>query len=54
VVVATAHPAKFESIVEPLIGETIPVPKELEAILRRPSSVEVLSPKLAELRAALL
>ena len=30
ILVATAHPAKFETIVEPLIGETVPVPAELE------------------------
>ncbi len=42
ILVATAHPAKFETIVEPLIGETVPVPEELAAILARPSrSVEI-------------
>lgn len=39
VLVATAHPAKFESIVEPLIGRDVPVPPALEAILERPSRV---------------
>jgi threonine synthase len=29
VLVATAHPAKFETIVEPLIGEAVPLPEEL-------------------------
>lgn len=33
IVVATAHPAKFETIVEPLIGETIAVPAALQASL---------------------
>ena len=37
ILVATAHPAKFETIVEPLIGETVPLPEELAEILARPS-----------------
>jgi threonine synthase len=40
--VATAHPAKFETIVEPLIGEALALPPELAGILSRPSrSVEI-------------
>ncbi|MDH3532869.1 MAG: threonine synthase [Gammaproteobacteria bacterium] len=37
IIVATAHPAKFETVVEPLIGTTVPLPRELAAILARPS-----------------
>jgi len=37
ILVATAHPAKFETIVEPLIAETLALPRELEEILSRPS-----------------
>jgi threonine synthase len=37
ILVATAHPAKFETIVEPLIGEKVALPPELAAILSRPS-----------------
>ncbi len=37
VLVATAHPAKFESVVEPLIGETVDVPPALAALLDRPA-----------------
>ncbi len=37
ILVATAHPAKFETIVEPLIGEEVALPVELEEILSRPS-----------------
>ena len=37
ILVATAHPAKFETIVEPLIGTTVPLPDELAEILARPS-----------------
>ncbi|MCG8463931.1 MAG: threonine synthase [Xanthomonadales bacterium] len=36
-VVATAHPAKFETIVEPLIGRALPVPQALAAMLQRPA-----------------
>src|SRR5690606_37997186 len=35
IVVATAHPAKFESIVEPLIGRAVEVPPALEALFER-------------------
>jgi len=42
ILVATAHPAKFETIVEPLIGETLELPRELAGILSRPSrSVDI-------------
>ena len=46
IAVATAHPAKFETIVEPLIGESVPLPAALEAILSRPSSVVDMEPEL--------
>ena len=42
ILVATAHPAKFETIVEPLIGEALALPRDLTDILSRPSrSVEI-------------
>lgn len=41
-VVATAHPAKFESVVEPLIGHAVPVPAALGAMLERSASAEPL------------
>ncbi|KFN44575.1 threonine synthase [Arenimonas oryziterrae] len=53
-VVATAHPAKFESIVEPLIGEPVPVPPALAALLERPARAEPLAADYAALRARLL
>jgi threonine synthase len=37
ILVATAHPAKFETIVEPLIDDAVPLPAELAEILSRPS-----------------
>lgn len=37
VLVATAHPAKFETIVEPLVGDTVAPPPALAALLSLPS-----------------
>ncbi|MBD8881807.1 threonine synthase [Rhodanobacter sp. 7MK24] len=42
-VVATAHPAKFEQVVEPLIGRAVDVPPALAAMLQRSASAEPLS-----------
>jgi threonine synthase len=49
VIAATAHAAKFEEIVEPLIGETISVPAELAHILEWPSSFETIDANTAEI-----
>jgi threonine synthase len=54
IVVATAHPAKFEGVVEPLIGREVEVPAELQRLLDRPSRAEPLEPTLDALRAALV
>jgi threonine synthase len=53
-VVATAHPAKFEMVVEPLVGHAVEVPNALEALLARPASSESLRPGAASLRGWLL
>jgi len=53
VLVATAHPAKFREIVEPLIGQPVPVPATLERLFRRPSSFTAIDATPAALRAAL-
>ena len=37
VLAATAHPAKFREIVEPLIGRTVPVPETLAKLFARPA-----------------
>ncbi|MDO1529237.1 threonine synthase [Fulvimonas sp. R45] len=42
-VVATAHPAKFESVVEPLADRRVPVPPALAAMLQRPARAEPLA-----------
>lgn len=52
-VVATAHAAKFDTIVEPLLGVSVAVPPELAAILQRPTQVEHVDAELDELIAHL-
>ncbi|MDQ3056543.1 MAG: threonine synthase [Pseudomonadota bacterium] len=52
-VVATAHAAKFDSIVEPLVGHAITPPPALAESLARPSSAEPMSADYANLRAQL-
>jgi threonine synthase len=53
VLVATAHPAKFETIVEPLIGATVALPPELEEILSRPAKAVAIEPTLPALAEAM-
>jgi threonine synthase len=50
VFLATAHPAKFRDIVEPIIGEEVPLPRPLADALARDRSVERIAPTLAALR----
>ncbi|MEM8547362.1 MAG: threonine synthase [Pseudomonadota bacterium] len=52
--VATAHPAKFETIVEPLIGTEVAVPPMLAELLDRPSNYVTIDAGLDALRAHLL
>ena len=53
VLVATAHPAKFDDVVEPLIGASVPVPEALAALLALPARLVEVGPRLADLRAVL-
>jgi threonine synthase len=53
VLVATAHPAKFNDIVEPLIGVEVPVPAPLAALLSLPSVQTGIGPRLDDLRGVL-
>ncbi|MGB0133099.1 threonine synthase [Dokdonella sp.] len=39
-IVATAHPAKFEQIVEPLVGHPVELPEALARLLDRPAHAE--------------
>lgn len=49
ILVATAHPAKFETVVEPLVGAPVEIPPALEALLQRPSRSREIEPELAAL-----
>jgi len=53
VLAATAHPAKFNEIVEPLIGKSVDVPESLARLLRLPSQFLDIPPTLRALAAAL-
>jgi threonine synthase len=53
VLVATAHPAKFNEIVEPIIGKAVTVPESLDRLLRLPQHAVDLPPTLEALAAAL-
>jgi threonine synthase len=48
VVAATAHPAKFDTIVEPLIGTAVAVPDELARLLALPSQFATIAPVASE------
>ena len=53
ILVATAHPAKFEQIVEPMIGQAIPLPQEMASMLSRERRYEEIEPDLQSMAAAL-
>jgi threonine synthase len=53
VVVATAHPAKFNDIVEPIIGKPVAVPPSLARLLGLPRHCVDLPPTLEALAATL-
>jgi threonine synthase len=54
VLVATAHPAKFQEIVEPLVGRAIELPPALARLLGRPTAREEIDANLDRLRERLL
>jgi len=54
VIVATAHPAKFNDIVEPLIGRPLVVPPALAELLSKPRIERQMKPDLHEFRTLLL
>ena len=53
ILVGTAHPAKFETIVEPIIGAIVPLPPELAEILARPAHAVTIKPDLKSLASAI-
>lgn len=50
---ATAHAAKFAEVVEPALGQAVPMPVPLAQALARPRFVERIGPTLGELRVIL-
>lgn len=54
VLVSTAHPAKFNDIVEPLIGREVPIPAALAYLLALPRLEQEIAPDLSALRHSLL
>jgi threonine synthase len=53
IVSATAHPAKFETIVEPVIGRAVAVPPALAELLDRSTASTPLAPRLEQFAAAI-
>jgi threonine synthase len=49
VIAATAHAAKFDEIVEPLVGEKIAMPAELAKLLRWPAHFSTIDPDVSQL-----
>jgi threonine synthase len=54
VFLATAHPAKFGEVLEPVLGRAIPLPKALSELLAKPLLCEPLAADQAALRSRLL
>jgi threonine synthase len=50
----TAHPAKFETVVEPLIGRAVAVPAGLAQLLSQPMHAQSLAANSAALKALLM
>jgi threonine synthase len=53
IIVSTAHPAKFNDIVEPLIGRSVPIPEALAKLLALPKMEREIAPTLDALRTEL-
>jgi len=53
VLLATAHPAKFAEVVEPILGVSLPIPQELARCMEAPPSVVPMEPRIEALREVL-
>ena len=49
IVVATAHPAKFETIVEPVVGQPVPIPEVLDELLGMNGAAKIIDPVMENL-----
>ena len=54
IIVATAHPAKFNDVVEPILQREVSIPAGLAELLERPNQVETVAPELEALQQAYL
>ena len=54
ILLSTAHPAKFAEVVEPVLGEAIPLPPELASCLERKREVTPMAPDAPALKEFLL
>ncbi len=50
IIVATADPVKFDTVIEPLIQASIPIPPQLQELLKKPTHVLEVGKTLHELR----
>ncbi len=50
IILSTAHPVKFPSIVEKNIGRSVPVPSSVETILGKEKRATLVSPNFAEIK----
>ncbi|HEY4474236.1 MAG TPA: threonine synthase [Candidatus Paceibacterota bacterium] len=53
VILGTAHPAKFREVVEPVIGKELPLPKQLQAPMKKKKRSVVIRPRFPDLVHAL-
>ena len=53
IAVSTAHPAKFEQVVEPLVGHAIEVPRALQEMLARPAQRQSIAAEYAAFKRVL-
>jgi len=53
VLLATAHPAKFAEVVEPVLSQSLPIPPELARCLEAERKVISVEPRLDALKAIL-
>ena len=54
VILATAHPAKFPEVIEPVLGRPVEVPERLRSVLTRPAHAVPLAATYPALRSFLL
>ena len=53
-ILETAHPVKFNNVVEPIIGEEIEIPASVKELLKKSKLSKLISPKVEVLKEVLL